>query len=160
MPSSVRQTFAVKEAEGDLFSSDEAICHCVSRCLHMGAGIAVRFKKLFGRVDELKSQDAPVGGMCFIKDERRERFVYYLVTKQRYFHKPTYESLKQSLECMKNHALEHGVAKISMPRIGCGLDGLEWDRVKRIVGEVFAGAGIQITVYSVPAAAAKSSRIR
>lgn len=34
--------------------------------------------------------------------------------------------------------------------IGCGLDRLNWDRVSRILEEVFSGSDISITVYSLP----------
>ena len=49
---------AVLYFTGDLFScdSESSLAHCVSADLHMGKGIAVLFKKKFGRVPELKKQ--------------------------------------------------------------------------------------------------------
>jgi hypothetical protein len=35
-----------------------------------------------------------------------------------------------------------------MPRIGCGLDLLEWRRVREMIRETFAGCDISITVYN------------
>ena len=35
-------------------------------------------------------------------------------------------------------------------RIGCGLDGLQWNRVSRILEEVFKHTDISITIYSLP----------
>jgi hypothetical protein len=49
--------FALKEMNGDLFTAKCSMAHCVAEDLRMGAGIAVMFKKLFGRVDELKAQN-------------------------------------------------------------------------------------------------------
>uniref|UniRef100_A0A3B3W0V5 Macro domain-containing protein n=1 Tax=Poecilia latipinna TaxID=48699 RepID=A0A3B3W0V5_9TELE len=48
----------IKYATGDLFSApnQESLAHCVSEDLRMGKGIAVLFKKNFGRVTELKEQ--------------------------------------------------------------------------------------------------------
>ena len=43
-------------------------------------------------------------------------YVYYLVTKKRYFHKPTLATVRQSCEWMRNHALRHGVTCIAMCR--------------------------------------------
>ncbi|NWR77359.1 OARD1 deacetylase, partial [Centropus unirufus] len=63
-------------------------------------------------------------------------------------HKPTYENMRKSLEAMKDHCLHNGVTDISMPRIGCGLDRLEWDKVSSILEEVFEGTDIKITVYT------------
>jgi O-acetyl-ADP-ribose deacetylase (regulator of RNase III) len=34
---------------------------------------------------------------------------------------------------MFRQADQQQIKKISMPRIGCGLDGLEWDRVKELI---------------------------
>lgn len=35
-----------------------------------------------------------------------------------------------------------------MPKIGCGLDRLEWNKVKDIIGEVFKDIDVGICVYS------------
>lgn len=40
------------------------------------------------------------------------------ITKKKYNQKPTYETLRQSLEAMKVHCLENGVTKIAIPRYG------------------------------------------
>jgi hypothetical protein len=38
------------------------------------------------------------------------------ITKEKYSNKPTYDSLRQSLEDMRSHCLKNGVTAISMPR--------------------------------------------
>lgn len=50
--------WSLHHVKGDLFSGpeDEALAHCISKDYHMGAGIAVMFKKKFGGVAELKEQ--------------------------------------------------------------------------------------------------------
>lgn len=133
---------------GDLFtcSEDESLAHCVSADLRMGKGIAVSFKNKFGGIPELKEQNQKTGGCAVLK--RDSRYIYYLVTKDKYFLKPTYKTLQQSLETMKNHCIQREVSKISMPKIGCGLDKLQWDRVKDIIEETFSDAKIEITIYS------------
>ena len=50
-----------------------------------------------------------------------------MITKERYFHKPTYDSITATIYYMKNHALSNGVKHITMPKIGCGLDRLQWN---------------------------------
>jgi O-acetyl-ADP-ribose deacetylase (regulator of RNase III) len=46
------QSPVVTQVSGDLFDApaDAALAHCVSQCLTMGKGIAVRFKQRYGRV--------------------------------------------------------------------------------------------------------------
>lgn len=114
----------------------------------MGAGIAVRFKRQFGGVEFLKGQNKKVGECAVLSDGNR--FIYYLITKRRYRDIPEYSSLMQSLEEMKFHCLSNGVNKVSMPRIGCGLDKLKWEQVSQILTEVFQSSNISITVYSLP----------
>ncbi|XP_008317401.1 ADP-ribose glycohydrolase OARD1 [Cynoglossus semilaevis] len=143
----------IQYVTGDLFSCprDEALAHCISEDCRMGAGIAVLFKQKFKGVERLKEQKK-VPGQCAVL-QRDGRFVYYLVTKKRASQKPTYDSLTRSLEDMKSHCLRNEVTKISMPRIGCGLDRLEWRRVAVILEQVFKHTNISITVYSLPAKA-------
>ncbi|KAI1893128.1 hypothetical protein AGOR_G00140720 [Albula goreensis] len=137
----------LSHVKGDLFSCppEEALAHCISEDCRMGAGIATLFKKKFGGVDELKAQKKMPGECAVLW---RNRWVYYLITKKRASHKPTYDSLRQSLEAMKAHCLEMGVTRLSMPRIGCGLDRLKWEKVSVILEEVFQDTSVCITVYS------------
>jgi O-acetyl-ADP-ribose deacetylase (regulator of RNase III) len=140
--------FSMEEIVGDLFgcSSEAALAHCVSECLAMGKGIAVEFKKRFGCVSELKSQRATIG-TCAVLHPANKRWVYYLITKARYFNKPTLADLRKSIVWMRDHALKNGVTHIAMPRLGCGLDGLKWEDVKAVLREVFDGTNIRISVY-------------
>ena len=69
-----------------------------------------------------------------------------------YSGKPTYDTLRRSLERMREHALGHQVASISMPRLGCGLDGLSWAAVRTLIKNVFQHTDLAITVYSLDSA--------
>merc|ERR1719295_1017237 len=139
--------FRYEVIKGDLFTSPQSVslCHCVSRCLGMGKGIAVLFKRKFKGVDTLRKQNVQVGGVGVLP--RQNRYVYYLITKERYFHKPTYDTLTASLETMRNHAVVNEVKHIAMPKIGCGLDRLQWNRVESIIKRVFRGTNIRVSVY-------------
>uniref|UniRef100_A0A8C7L078 Synaptotagmin 2 n=1 Tax=Oncorhynchus kisutch TaxID=8019 RepID=A0A8C7L078_ONCKI len=140
--------------KGDLFScrEDEVLAHCISEDCRMGAGIAVKFKKQFSGVDELKKQKK-VPGQCAVL--KRNKLIFcgvsiLQITKEKYSHKPTYDNLRQSLVDMKSHCLQNGVTGISMPRIGCGLDRLSWDKVEEMLKQVFQPTDISITVYTLP----------
>ncbi|XP_060701159.1 ADP-ribose glycohydrolase OARD1-like [Hemiscyllium ocellatum] len=146
-------SFEIHYVTGDLFKcpEEETLAHCISEDIRMGAGIAVVFKQKFQSVEELLSQKKKVGDVAVLKT--KQRYVYYLITKKAAYQKPTYENLQSSLEAMKKHCLKHGVSRISMPRIGCGLDQLKWERVSKIIQEVFKDTDIIITVYSLEAPA-------
>ncbi|KAL5515150.1 hypothetical protein EMCRGX_G000275 [Ephydatia muelleri] len=132
---------------GDLFScpGTASLAHCISADMRMGKGIAVEFKKRYGHVEELKEQRAEAGGVAVLK--HHGAFVFYLVTKQRYFHKPTYESLESSLRSLSERCVASDVKELCMPTIGCGLDGLNWKDVEQMIKRIFNDVSISITIY-------------
>ena len=95
----------------------------------MSAEIARSFKRKFP-YNFPESTNSPL----FVQQEE-DHFIYHLVTKKRFFQKPKYDSLRQTLEPMTTHANKHNVTHISMPRAGCGLDWLEWYKVERLIKE-------------------------
>jgi len=133
--------------KGDLFSCPESssLAHCIARDLGMGKGIAVLFKKKFGGVDSMRKQNVKVGEAAILF--RDNRYIYNLVTKERSFHKPTYDTIRASIEYMRNHAVINNVSSISMPKIGCGLDRLQWQKVETIIHNAFKSTNVSITVY-------------
>ena len=137
----------INEINGDLFTCPEnsSLAHCVSVHLHMNLGIAKIFKTKYKYVSVLKDQNVGIGGVAILQDNNR--FIYYLVTKKSYWNKPTYYSLEKSLNTMVSHCIENNVKKLSIPRIGCGLDKLKWDKIKEIIEKVFKDTGIDIDVY-------------
>lgn len=66
------------------------------------------------------------GGNCLLVDR-----VLNLVTKPQYWSKPTYATMRRALTDMKDVCEEHGITKVAMPLIGCGLDRLKWDEVEK-----------------------------
>ncbi|XP_051880651.1 ADP-ribose glycohydrolase OARD1-like isoform X1 [Pristis pectinata] len=142
------QSFKICYVQGDLFSCPEkdALAHCISEDCNMEAGIAVLFKRKYGCVEELQNQKKKIGDVAVLQKD--QRCIYYLITKKLASDKPTYDALQNSLKAMRDHCLDNGILKISMPKIGCGLDNLEWDKVSAIIQEVFKSTDIIITVYS------------
>lgn len=110
----------------------------------MNGGIALLFKKRFQSQPFLLQQLQTPGGLAVLPSDKR--FIYYLVTKYRFFNKPTYDTLHSSLLCLKKHALEHGVTKLAIPALGCGLDQLRWPIVRSLIFACFSDVDIEILV--------------
>lgn len=130
----------------DLFTMPQGyyLAHCISADFALGAGIAKIFDsvynmrfKLFRHFPDYKYS----GGDTLLVDN-----VFNLVTKKKCYHKPTYESLKESLEMMREHLDFLGVTKLAMPKIASGLDRLDWDHVYDIICEVFEDMDIEIVI--------------
>jgi len=135
----------IKEVKQNLFtvSDNYMLVHCISADYALGAGIAVEFQKKFHLKNTLKA----LGTGQYPNTIRIGR-VFNLVTKQKYWNKPTYESLKFTLEQTKGICIDDEIKYLAMPKIGCGLDKLEWDKVKEILKEAFKDTDIEILVCS------------
>jgi len=150
--------FDLNVVYGDLFEHEASnpgvsLAHCVSRDLKMGAGIAKLFRAKFGRIQDLEKAKADIGEVAVLQLAPGDKFTYNLVTKAKFWHKPTYEHLRMSLVAMKKHAIEHSVKHIAMPKIGCGLDKLDWNAVRTLIKNVFLDSDIKISVYHLDQAA-------
>lgn len=138
------------EVQKDLFTVPQGyyLAHCISGDYALGAGIAVAFDKNYNMKFKLHrdyaipedKKFANVGRALLVDN------VFNLVTKARCFHKPTYDSLYDTLVDMREQCLDFNITKIAMPIIGCGLDRLEWDKVKDVIDDVFGETDIEILV--------------
>lgn len=144
------------EVQQDLFAvpSDYALAHCISSDFALGAGIAKEFVRRFDMRNNLMLRYADVMPVPFLAcclpiivgSTVRSRVVFNLVTKPLYWKKPTYNALEAVLISMRTKAFCLGVKKIAMPKIGCGLDRLQWEYVSYIIKRVFANTDVEILV--------------
>ena len=139
------------EVKGDLFTNKDAevFVHCISADAKMGAGIAKIFRQehpLMARY--ILMQQPKIGDAVLYKDVQNNRLIANLITKQRFFHKPTYATLEQSLISLKDELIKMDVTSVAMPKIGSGLDRLDWSHNKEIIKDVFKDTNINVKVYS------------
>ena len=111
----------------------------------MSLGIAKSFRDIFERIDELEKMGCTVGQTAALKVEGR--YIYYLITKEKYNGKPTYNTLRLALFDLKRHMVSNGINEVAMPKIASGMDNLKWETVKQIIEEVFKDSNFKITVY-------------
>jgi len=132
----------IKEEKRNLFEVDDKyrLAHCISEDCAMGAGIAVEFQKRFKLRNKLLERDTKYPTCIQIGR------VYNLITKAKYWNKPTYLSLERALIVMKELAVMNGVEFIAMPKVGCGLDRLQWGLVRNNIEFIFKDTDIEILV--------------
>lgn len=136
----------IHEEQRDLFTVPQGyyLAHCISADFALGAGIAKKFDEVYNMKFKLfKNYDGYEYecGDCLVVDN-----VFNLVTKPKYYHKPTYESLKEALEAMKEYVLYFDINKVAMPHIAAGLDRLQWDQVFETIKEVFEDTDVDILI--------------
>lgn len=140
----------INEEKGNLFDlpSEYALVHCISEDCALGAGIAVEFQRRFKIRDILKKhiRNETKRYPCTIWTNTMGRLVFNMITKEKYWHKPTCGNFELALEELIELCKQLNVRKLGMPRIGCGLDRLQWTWVKRKIEEKFADMDIEIQV--------------
>ena len=136
-----------KFIKGDIFNEKNCYyVHCISRDYALGAGIAVEFNKRYNMREALLklAKDSPktLKEKCIEIDN-----VFNLITKEKYWQKPTYNSLEDSLiEMREKISKNENIKRLVMPKIGCGLDRLSWDKVETMIKNIFKDLNIEIIV--------------
>ncbi|KAJ8970792.1 hypothetical protein NQ317_008303 [Molorchus minor] len=128
MIKSVPTAMNLLEVECDLFTvpKDVSLAHCVSADMHMGAGIAVKFRDNFRCVQALLQQQQHTGGLAILQFEYR-----------------------LSLLRLREHVIEKGVRKLAIPTLGCGRDKLSRSTVRTMMISCFEDVDIEILVCHV-----------
>ena len=119
-----------------------ALWHCVSSCLAMAAGFAKEVVKRFG----LAPRPAPAHPGLVVQKLSSEAFLFHMVTKQFANQFPSYSDFNTALDIAFKAAAEAGVSDVVMPRLGCGLDRLEWSVVEPMIRASAASQAPQIRV--------------
>ncbi|KAJ8936003.1 hypothetical protein NQ318_009683 [Aromia moschata] len=139
-----------REEPRDLFQTPADFClaHCVAADLRISRGIALTFKKAFGQLEELRRQRPEVGRVLQITaaEQEKERSVFYLVTKQLSHHKPTYQTVWDTLVELRDVLLSQSISSLAIPKIASGLDGLDWRVIRSMLEVLFRFTGIEILV--------------
>lgn len=133
-----------------------AFAHCISADFALGAGIAKEFdrrydcrKYLFGIFEKSwVPRWVKYRGGCIPVFADNDVVIFNLVTKRNYWNKPTLTTLGEALCWMKEQCEVYHINKVAMPRIGCGLDKLNWVDVRPLIENVFADTDIEIVVCS------------
>lgn len=140
----------INEINQDLFAVPQGyyLAHCISGDYALGAGIARKFNEVYDMKFKLhRDYPIPQGqkfanvGKALLIDN-----VFNLVTKERCFNKPTYDSLFQTLLDMREQTEQMNIKKLAIPLLGCGLDCLEWEKVRENIVDAFYSTDIEILV--------------
>jgi hypothetical protein len=143
------------EVVDDIFNShtDYYLAQCVSADCAMGitnSGIEIKclalsMRKRFPDMPDYCSKLLPkVGDVLLYSGDRN---VYNLVTKELYYLKPTYSTVRSALENLRKCIVADNVHNLAIPRLGSDMDKLNWVTVKSIISEVFFDIDVDIVVY-------------
>lgn len=136
-----------KEVQMDLFKTDNeyALAHCISQDCAMGAGIAKEFRRRYPKMPNRILEKNPQIGEA-ISYYGNKRLIFNLITKSKYYHKPTKETFCAAIQSLKLALVNLNIDKLAIPLLGAGLDKLNWDDNREIIQEIFKDTNIEILV--------------
>ena len=133
---------------GDVFSCPPtySFAHCISADAKMSRGIAAQFVRKFPDLALLRERKNLVGTAAVVPVG--PIVIYNLVSKTNFWKKPSLETLSNCLQSMLSHALANKITDISAPKIGCGLDQLNFSvDVFPLIKNIFRNSTVTIHVY-------------
>ena len=135
--------------EYSILQQPNSIGLCISADAQMSKGFA---EFLSHRISGLRSTCRKarlfIGQVYSFWDSIRRRYIYNLVTKEKFYDKPNLLTLSKALEAKKTHASTNGVSIVAIPKLGCKLDQMNWQEVVKLLRDIFAYADVQFVVYT------------
>lgn len=130
----------------DLFTAPQGyyLAHCISGDCSLGAGVAKQMDIAFDLKAKLQRESSTgwlQTGKCYLIAT-----VFSLVDKETRRDSADYGYLEDALYDMKEIALAKGIKKIAIPKLGCGMDKLDWAEVYDYIVQVFADTDIEFLI--------------
>lgn len=126
----------------DYVTDSKPLVHCISADYALGAGIAKQVVKKYNILSDLRSVGTGVYPDCI-----KTGNIINMVTKKYCWMKPTYETFVGALLKVKDICKENNINHVVMPRIGCGLDRLNWNQCREYIENYLVREGIDVDVY-------------
>jgi O-acetyl-ADP-ribose deacetylase (regulator of RNase III) len=138
--------------KGDLFATEglRAYAQGCNAAGVMDAGVAGVFKKKWPRMFEEYRARCADGrfrlGDVFVWNEG-DTTVFNLCIQEHWKKKAKLAALVQSLARTTELAQHASIERIGLPRIGTGLGGLDWPRVKKVLTELGQETRVTVVVF-------------
>ena len=140
-------------SNGDIFNTEcEALVNPVNIKGVMGKGLALAFKTKYPAHFENYKRACQSGEMTTEKvlayQEKNGPMIICLATKDDWKNSSKIEYVSAGLDDLANQIKALGVRSIAIPKLGCGLGGLDWNKVRPLIVEKMSAIdGISVEIY-------------
>ena len=140
---------------GDIFEENvTAIVNPVNCVGVMGKGLALEFKKRFPAnyqaYQEACSNSLVVLGRVYIFKTNSIHGLKYILnfpTKHHWKDRSRIKDIENGLNDLMGVLLEFEIGSVAIPALGCGLGGLDWKDVSKLIEETFSDVNKKIIVF-------------
>lgn len=146
----------IKYLTGNILESDaQALVNTVNTVGVMGKGIALQFKKAFpsnfkAYAEACKNEDVEIGKLLVTRDsnlDAGEKLIINFPTKKDWRKPSEYSFIEEGLDDLVRVIKDYNIKSIALPPLGAGNGGLEWEKVKKMIGDKLGYLDIDILVY-------------
>lgn len=146
----------IRYTQGDLLHAPEqAITNAVNTVGVMGKGLALQFKQRFPEnfrayAAACQMGEVKVGQMFVTRREPPEgpRWIINFPTKQDWRHPSRLEWVESGLHDLRRVLLAEGIRSVALPKLGCGLGGLDWNKVRPLIDTILGDLeDVEVVVY-------------
>ena len=128
----------IEYSDEDIFDNPDSKAHCVPADLQMAFGVAKLFRARYGNIQFLFHQRCHTGAVALLTPVQTGvagEYIFYLVTKTRYFDKPTFPDARQTMRAFVNMALKYDVQRVHIPLLCTGWDDMAWPETYHFLAE-------------------------
>ncbi|MBH8599603.1 MULTISPECIES: macro domain-containing protein [unclassified Thermoactinomyces] len=141
----------IRYVKGNILESDaEALVNPVNCVGVMGKGLALQFKKSYPSNFNQYVQACKAGklkpGIVYPVFEQ-EKWILNFPTKRHWRQKSKLEYIEQGLQDLIRIIETKDIQSVAVSALGCGLGGLNWDEVKKLIEQYLGSLDIDIYVY-------------
>ncbi len=146
----------IRKTKGDLLKANaQALVNTVNTVGVMGRGVALQFKRTFPENFKAYKKACDEGklrpGVMFVVDLgglHAPRYIINFPTKKHWRGKSRLEYIESGLEALVADIRRLGIESIALPPLGCGLGGLDWNRVYQCINEHLGSLpNVEVLVY-------------
>lgn len=141
---------------GDILGErSQALVNTVNCVGVMGRGVALQFKKAFPDNFKAYEQACKLGkvvpGTMFVHETNsptNPRFIINFPTKRHWRGNSRIEDIESGLRALVSDLRRLSIESVAIPALGCGLGGLDWNRVRPLIETAFADLpDVHVTVF-------------
>jgi O-acetyl-ADP-ribose deacetylase (regulator of RNase III) len=136
---------------GDFWQRDADIRVNTVNCVGvMGKGVALQFKKRYPEMFEQYRADCRNGLVVpgEIRIYRTPDTVVNFPTKRHWRDNSRLEDIESGLLALRRYLRPHYGEVVTVPALGCGHGGLDWNTVRPLIEDALGGLDAEIYVYS------------
>jgi O-acetyl-ADP-ribose deacetylase (regulator of RNase III) len=147
----------IKTVKGDILKfTEDAAGHGCNCKRTMGSGVAKALRAKWPQVYQTDLDYVECAGKKKIGKFSRanvgeNKKVYNIYTQVEFLPRGIdhfeYDGFKEGLSAVCDNMLKDGLKSLALPKIGAGLAGGNWSKIKKIIEEVSEEKGIDITIY-------------